>query len=322
MFFKNLKNYYFIYFFLKTSKTNFYYEGILSNIRFNLNPEKIEVIIFYKTEENFDIFKTHDIDTHHDIDTDSIRSLTSVGLLFDIITTCSEIIISNNYKGYFFEQINNLDKQFYDLEIKFKDFLKNFQTMKSLYQIGTSDNEWPVIIQKNTETKFDDKNISRMQYLIENLCHSNKLNNVAISLLNYWKKGFILSEITFKEESFLNFYKILEYFLGKNTPDEKITDIIDKFSIGDKEIAKRLITTIIDIRNNWDIAHKSIKRKSGDKGIISRDELFNLSYIDYLWSYHDDLKEISKFFIFKYLDIKNIKFIIDKNNSLATEVIV
>ena len=308
-----LNNYYFAKIYFKTSRSNFSHSGIFRRLRFNISPGKIEFIAPYKAKADLISFDHHEI-----VDKKIIENFKGIGLLFDIFTICTEVIVSNYHEGLIYKPDKNILKVFFNKTLGFEDILTKLKNSNLLLSIGTSEDVWPILYSDKSTVKFKDDSIIHMRHLIDRICRSKKINRVTISLLNYWKKGFILKNLCFREESFLNFYKILEYFLGKNIVDQKAVQIIDRFSLEDKNVAKRLIETIIEIRNNWDIAHKNIKKSAGNKRLISRDELFNLSYWDYLWDYHYDLEEISRFLIYKYLNIQSIELKIGKTNSLRT----
>ena len=121
------------------------------------------------------------------------------------------------------------------------------------------------------------------------------------------------------EESFLNFYKILEFFLAKYKSGNSVGKLIEEYDIKDYSIAKRLIESFVKIRNNYDIAHTRIKRIKRDS-IENRDEFFNLSFYDNFWEKYYDIKDFVKYLILRYVNIKKLDFYIGKLNSLDIKV--
>ena len=305
--------YYYIYLSFKTIKSNFCYFGTQSNIRFKISSDRLSIILFYKS------LKKMDSEELHKLESKIFYNFSGIGLIMDSITAVTDIIISTDYEGLVFKKDSGLIKIYYDTNINFDQFYDRIKSLKLEIKISAHTDFYPKI--GNTKIKFNEKSIISNHYLLENLFSSNKLNSIAISLLNYWKKAYILFRLGHREESFLNYYKILEYFLTKNMSDDVIDGLIDKYSLSDRKIAKRLFESFIEIRNHWDIAHKKIKRLQKDKYATVRDEFFNISPYDQLWEKHGDIKEISRFLIYKYLKIKKIKLDINKRNALRTEVI-
>lgn len=306
-------NYYYIFLSFKVVRSNLCYSSILSNVRFKISLGQLFIILSYKTSKKINTEELHKLETK------IIYKFLGIGLIIDIITTITNIIISTDYKGLIFSPNNKIICSFHNPETSFEQFHQQLKSLKVETEIGASSNFYPII--KKSEIKFKEKSILLNLYLLSKVFNSDKLNNSAISLFNYWRKAFILFKLGCREESFLNYYKILEYFLTKNKPDEAVGNLIKKFSLSNQKIAKRLLESFIEIRNHWDIAHKRIKRLQKDRYAIPRDEFFNISFYDHLWEKHDDIKEISRFLIYKYLGIEKIQLIIDKTNALTIELI-
>jgi len=307
-----MKHYY-IYLSFKAIKSNFNYSGIQNNIRYKISLDQLSIILFYKSLRKIDFKELHELELK------TFYKFSGIGLIMDAITTVTNIILSTDYSGLVFKKESEIINSYYDSSIDFEQFRNQIRFPKLETKISTNTNFYPNI--ENIEIKFNKKSILSNQHLLGSIFSSNKLNSIATSLLNYWKKAYILFILGYREESFLNYYKILEYFLKKNIPDDSIDDLIEKYSLSDKKIAKRLFESFIGIRNHWDIAHKKIKKCQKDTYANVRDEFFNISSYDQLWEKYDDIKEISRFLIFKYLGIEKIKLNINERNALRTEVI-
>jgi hypothetical protein len=142
--------------------------------------------------------------------------------------------------------------------------------------------------------------------------------------------GYTLQKLWLWHESYLNYFKVLEYFLNKyriynnlnlpifqnffkyftkkNTTEIAIDKLLEKFSIKNT-VEPKLIKDFINIRNNKDIAHSKIKKQMGNEDTIIRAELFNLSFYDDLWDYWEDIRELNRYLILKYLGLKNIELL-------------
>ncbi len=317
--------YYFLYIFFKTTKTNLSYSNILNNNRFEISPNKFEVITHFKSSKKITV------SNHPEIDYSVIKGYSNIAPLIDLITLSSKIIISNEYNGLAFKSDSALNKNFYNKDISFRDFLNKIKSKNPLYKFSMGD-EWPIIIKKNEEINFNDDKIDFIKYLLDNICSKPKINSISISLLNYWRIGYSLQELWLWQESYLNYFKIIEYFLEKNRSilgnlpiikkifnyftkksllHRTILKMLNDFSIDTNTVKIKLVKDFNKIRNNKDIAHKKIKKQLTNQKSIIRAELFNLSYYDELWDYWEDIRELSRFLILKYLGLKKIELKIE-----------
>lgn len=185
---------------------------------------------------------------------------------------------------------------------------------------GQGDKEWPVRTDFAITTNLSVEELSLTDYLLEELSKKKKFTNSELKLLNYWRRGVDLENLTYWDESFLAFFKILEYFEKKsNIPNSKIPA---KYKTDREKAAYRmsqgagvqkinngnlkLLMEFIDIRNNWDIAHTRVKYlpKNLDGG-------FYFTYYDNMWDTHHHLKDIARLFILSTLGIKNMELVVD-----------
>ena len=306
-----MKKCYYIFLNFEAINSNINYSGLLNNVRFKINGKYLSTIVYYRTcnPKAFEDFNDHD-----QMEEKIIYNFSSIGLIMDIITVVTEIIISSDYDGMIFDHDEKILNNFYNEARSFDDIYNEIKQLRRLTNIGMQSNFFPPT--NNKTVTFSEEKIKNINYLLDNFFKKNKFNNTQISLFNYWKKGLILLDLHYMEESFLSFYKILEFFLSKYKSSEAVDNLIEEFDIKDKCISKRLISSFVKIRNNYDIAHMKIKR-----GFPNRDEFFNLSFYDNFWEKYYDIKEVVKFLIFKYVNIGKIDFYIGKLNSLDIKII-
>lgn len=142
--------------------------------------------------------------------------------------------------------------------------------------------------------------------------------------MNYWRRGFDLGNLTYEDESFLAFYKILEYFESKYEPSmTQQAEIIRQEKSKTKRKAMRiavasgvkkplekrkieLLMDCIHIRNTFDIAHMRIKPLPE-----SREGALYFTYIEGVWDTHDHIKELSRLFILRLIGIKELELHVD-----------
>jgi len=306
----------------RKTETNLHYSNVKNSNRFELLGNEFNVITHFKSSNEISA------SDYPEIEESAIRGYSKIGFLIDIITICAENIISNKYDGFAFAVNENIVNEFYNQRINFQDFLKIIKGIKPLFSFGFGD-EWPIVIEKGEKISYSEKKTQNIKYFFDCFANISKLDKNIMSLLNYWKMGYTLQKLWFWHESYLNYYKILEYFLKnyrnsfnncisknflnffqrRNIKKLNISKLLMDYSLDPTVVNEKLILDFIEIRNNEDIAHSKIKKQMMKKNSnsIIRAELFNFSYYDEIWEYLEDIRELSRYLIFKYLNFKNIE---------------
>ena len=156
----------------------------------------------------------------------------------------------------------------------------------------------------NSSLTLSDDALKTIYMLLSRLALVNKYSKELKKLINYWRKGVDLDHLQFVDESFLSFYKIIEYISkkaslsDKDIPTEysssKSLKTAYKFALGAKlkkptEAQYTMLSEFIDIRNNWDIAHARIHPlPDNDVGGLY------YSYMDVAWDYHSHICQITR----------------------------
>ncbi|WKZ25782.1 MAG: hypothetical protein QY322_00490 [bacterium] len=241
-----------------------------------------------------------------------------LGLLIDCISFITDLPVSCKVDFRLFRVDDNNKINILDLTTPFTKLLQQARSNK-LLQHGSSVDEWPIRVSPGISHNFRSKDISFIRHLFV-LISKIRIKNTSIKLLNYWRKGFDLDVLNYWDESFLVFFKILEYFDKRYQPNNNLY-IDNKIMKAKSEISKKalriaggaestkpskylikLISDFIEIRNNSDIAHMRIKPLPKDRN----GAFYFTSYLN-IWDTHDDIKELARLFVYKQLGIKGLQ---------------
>jgi hypothetical protein len=156
----------------------------------------------------------------------------------------------------------------------------------------------------NSTLQLSNKSLNTIDTLLSRLSLINKYPKELKKLINYWRKGVDLDHLQFVEESYLSFYKIIEYISkSANLSDKDIPTKYHlnpslktayKFTVGAKlkkttKAQYKMLSEFIDIRNNWDIAHAKIRPlPDNDAGGLY------YSYMGHVWDYHRHICQITR----------------------------
>lgn len=293
---------------LKAENSNFSLEdGILENWRYSWRNNEITALIYGSQRVRENISSPFD----------ELETYNKLGLLIDVLSFSSELPISANidYRLYEVNPSNKINLK--DTSQAWITILQSVRRQKHLEHVDSGD-DWPIRIDSHTTHNFNDKQIELIRYLL-NFFSKIKFSNTAIKLLNYWRRGFDLDTLNYWDESFLVFFKILEYFEKQYNPgsdfslDKRIKLVRTKIKkkalkiAGGAKASKvdkylvRLLTDCISARNRFDIAHMRIKPLPRN-----REGAFYFTYYYNIWDLHDDIKELTRLFILKYLGVRGI----------------
>lgn len=312
---------YFTYLKFKASKTNFNYEGKFSNYLFKISSGRIEIIATFTSDETLEVLHNFD-DSHKELEKHD-----GLGHLLDIICISTEIITSHepDGDGYVFNSNKELLKDFHQNKLTFDTMLSKIRSQKR-YTTGSFGSDWPIVVKDNETVTFKPEQLSLNKLILEHLLQYKKYTEAHITLLNYWRKGYVLNELWFWDESFLSYYKIIEYFLNKyrtktslvarimnamrNTKNKAGIDdaklLLSKLQLNPATENAELILSLQTIRNQYDIAHNRIKRKNGDNATTHRESFYNFSYYMDFWGYWDNAEELSRLLLLRSLEMYNI----------------
>ncbi|MDD5396543.1 MAG: hypothetical protein PHW24_00595 [Candidatus Moranbacteria bacterium] len=297
---------YILYLKFKSSIGNFDFKGRFQKILYAISGNSVEIL--YQ-------FSKKDCSPGNIGEFEEIQKIKGVGTFLDILSLSTEIMTSCDYDGYNFKVDKELRKEFYNnKDLNLRTFLPKLPPNLN----HLSYDAFPAVIDESSRDTHNPDTIELFRYLLECFEKYDFKDSKILSLLNYWRKGLLLEHFGFYEESFLNFYKIIEYFTGRNsfslsmTDDEKINILnevfVRKFGINHNEGLAKIILEIMEIRNNWDVAHSKIKKTNN---IENRNLFFNITVHDNIWQYNDFIKEISRFFILRHLNFTNLQLIND-----------
>lgn len=176
--------------------------------------------------------------------------------------------------------------------------------------------EVPKRIDDGVTVNLSEDSIKVLLYLLDFFSKKKSYRNIHLKLMNYWRKGVDLDQLMLVDESFLAFFKIIEYYINRSNVKEsdipsefhKPKSLQDayRFSLGTgltslQEDQLQLISDFVHIRNNWDIAHVKM-------GSLPDDKLGGLyySHMDEGWEYHSHICQISRWVILKELGVKDL----------------
>lgn len=310
-------NEYLLYIKLKSSKGNFKFQGRFGELLYAISDECVEILCQFKNKES-EPFKLGEFD--------EIRKTKGIGTFLDILTLSTEILTSCDYEGRVYEIDNKIKKEFYNSSSAFRKIISKKLVCLNSFSYDSSFSA----IKEGQGYDYHPETMELFRYLLKGFEKCKIENPNMLSILNYWRKGLTLDleHLGFGEESYLNFYKIIEYFFGNNSFSSlveipfiriflyikkekisvrKINDIlINKFNTKNTRGLPEMILDFIEIRNNRDIAHSKIKKTGNVK---NRNDWFNITLHEDIWDYNDYLKEVSRFLILRYLKFNNLQLI-------------
>ena len=293
---------------IKTSNCNIQIDDkILSDWRYSWKNNQITALTFGNSR----------VVTGGSAPFEELETPSKLGLLVDVLSFCTDLVISTKIDYDLYEVNSRHDIYVTNKTITFSELLRQILSTKHLHH-GSSLDEWPVRIQSNTSNPLNPEKLELGNYLLDSLS-TKKFHKTQLKLLNYWRRSFDLNELTYWDESFLACFKILEYFenlyvRGKNKIIDKRIKLVKTkakkraLRIGSgANLSKvsnfwvQLLSDAITARNRFDIAHMRMRPLPK-----SRDGALYFTYYDSIWDLHDDLLELTRFCILKYLGVPNI----------------
>lgn len=248
---------------------------------------------------------------------DELITARKLGLLVDTLSFCSDLTVSTKIEYVLYKVHPSNKVGIKNPSLSFSTLFSQVRSQKILHR-GESSDDCPVRINMGVSHSFNSEKLELTKYLLKFFARIRFINT-KLKLLNYWRRGFDLYELPYKEESFLACFKILEYFKGcyqkgNNKLIDKRIKLVkaktkkDALRIGggvnllnvDKFLV-RLLGDAIVVRNRYDIAHMRIRPLPN-----SRNEALYFTYYDQIWDLNDDLLELTRFFILKYYGVTGI----------------
>ncbi|OGJ10146.1 hypothetical protein A2356_01365 [Candidatus Nomurabacteria bacterium RIFOXYB1_FULL_39_16] len=200
-------------------------------------------------------------------------------------------------------------------------FLVEIRGLKHQSNASCLNGNDPIRINDNSSLQLSNEALEEIYSILSRVSAINKYSNTIKKLINYWRKGVDLDHLQFVDESFLSFYKIIEYISKRaNLHDKDIptrfhkTSSIKmayKFAVGAKlkrptKAQYEMLSDFIDIRNNWDIAHSKIRPLPNN----NTSNLF-YSYMDDAWEYHSHICQITRMTLIRELGVKGLSLVND-----------
>lgn len=228
-----------------------------------------------------------------------------LGLLVDVLTIASELMVSaqTNYRVY--EGESSLTRKLLTATELDSSIWQEI-ARRPLIEQGSDANEYPVRINPNVSHNFHQEATDLITYILKNI-NPRKLLATNLKLLNYWRRGFDLDEFQYKDESFLDYYKVLEYFKNRGrgaSAGEKILDGAE--STQRDQTLIEFLNDVNDMRNNFDIAHVRIRPLPRE-----RTGALNFAYMPGWWDYHHDLQAFARLTVLKRLGVEQLVLISD-----------
>ncbi len=264
-------------------------------------------------------YLSYDVKNPSDI-FEQTRTTADLVLLIDVLTlitnqdvNTSVVISTDPVIDSFTGQITNKSKSV----DQFSDEIKNLRHQSNATCLNGNDAQR---IEKSS-LQISDESLNIIYTLLSRLSLINKHSNELKKLINYWRKGVDLDHLQFVDESFLSFYKIVEYISKKaNIRDKDIpTKYLStsslktayKFAVGAKlkkptRAQYQMISEFIDIRNNWDIAHTRIHPlPENDAGGLY------YSYMGGAWDYHSHICQITRMTLLRECGLTGLSLVND-----------
>ena len=264
-------------------------------------------------------YLSYDVKNPSDI-FEQTRTTADLVLLIDVLTlitnqdvNTSVVISTDPVIDSFTGQITNKSKSV----DQFSNEIKNLRHQSNASFLNGNDAQR---IEKSSQ-KISDESLNIIYTLLSRLSLINKHSKELKKLINYWRKGVDLDHLQFVDESFLSFYKIVEYISKKaNIRDKDIpTKYLStsslktayKFAVGAKlkkptRAQYQMLSEFIDIRNNWDIAHTRIHPlPENDSGGLY------YSYMGDVRDYHSHICQITRMTLLRECGLTGLSLVND-----------
>jgi len=306
-------------------------DKIRSIIEIKLKTSNCNIVIrdghigmwYFNWENNMIVaytYLTYDIQNIGDI-FEKTRTTANLALLVDILTLIANqdintsVVIStdpiiNSYIGNITNRSHSVDQ--FCAEVKGLKHQSNASSLNSndSYRIDDS-----------SVLHLPDEALQYIYLLLQEISVINKFSKELKKLINYWRKGVDLDHLYFTDESFLAFYKIIEYISKKaNIRDKDIPKkyrktksikMAYKIAVGANlkkptDEQYQMLSDFVDIRNNWDIAHTKIRP-------LPNNDMSGLyySYMDDVWDYHSHICQITRMILLREIGVSGISLIND-----------
>lgn len=296
---------------LKTSKCNIVLKnGHIGNWFFDWENNQVSAYTYisYDTHNPGDIFEQTRISADLALLVDALTLATNQDVNTSVVISTEPVIDS------FIGVVKHKSKST-------GDFSHEIRTLKHQSNASCLNGNDPQRIDDNSSLQLSNEALSEIYTILSRLSVINKYPKTTKKLINYWRKGVDLDHLQFVDESFLSFYKIIEY-LSKKANLRK-NDIPTKFQktsssmmayrfaaaaklIKPTKAQYEMLSDFIDIRNNWDIAHSKIRP-------LPSNNISNLfySYMDYAWEYHSHICQITRMVLLRELGITGLSLVND-----------
>lgn len=297
---------------LDTSKCNIQItEGKILNWIFSWSGNKLKAFSVWNSDRNIIIDPFTTI-----VNTNGLN----LGLLIDALSMIVNLDVNKDIA--ISTEINAL---IYELPKAEKpqgmvDMLSLKKGARLVLNAGVIGEERPKRIDDSLSVTLGDEQLRLIHVLLKELEQKTIYSVSDYKLLNYWRRGIDLDNLTLWDESFLAFYKILEYF-GKRSNLKK-SEIPSKFSSnslkngyriakggGLKRVTNKqyeMLSDFVLIRNNWDIAHTRVNMLPKE-----RESALYFTYFSNYWDYYSHISEISRLMILKHLGINKFQLVVE-----------
>ena len=307
------KKYHLVEIHLKTTKSNINIgEGKIMNWIFSWINNQVTAFSILKYEGDIaeDIFSLI-------VNTNRLN----LGLLIDALSMIvnveinKSIAISTQIEALVFEinkPSNKVDK--------IVDVLSLKRGAKLLINAGEIGEEKPKRIDDGLTITLSKDQLNLIDVLLKKFEPKNKYLVSDYKLMNYWRRGVDLDNLTLWDESYLAFYKILEYFEKKSNVKNSV--IPTKFNTKSLKSAYRIakggglrritnkqfemLSDFVILRNNWDIAHTRINVLPNE-----RESALYFTYYSNMWDYNSHISEITRLMILKHLGINKFQLVVE-----------
>lgn len=295
-------------------------------IRIRLKTSKCNIVMknghignwFYDWESNQVTAYTYiSYDTHNPGDIfEQTRISADLALLVDVLTLAtnqdvntSVVISTEPIIDSFVGNIKHISKST-------EDFCLEIRTLNHQSNASCLNGNDSRRIDNNSSLQLSSEALLEINTILSRVSAVNKYSNAIKKLINYWRKGVDLDHLQFVDESFLSFYKIIEYLskkanLRKNDMPPKFQKtkslmMAYRFAIAAKLVEPtnaqyEMLSDFIDIRNNWDIAHSKIRPLPSN----NTSNLF-YSYMDNAWEYHSHICQITRMVLLRELGVTGL----------------
>lgn len=296
---------------LKTSKCNIVLKnGHIGNWFFDWENNQVSAYTYisYDTHNPGDIFE-------------QTRISADLALLVDVLTLATNQDVNTSVVISTEPVIDSFTGVVKHKSKSTVDFSNEIRTLKHQSNASCLNGNDPQRIDDNSSLQLSNEALSEIYTILSRLSAINKYPNTTKKLINYWRKGVDLDHLQFVDESFLSFYKIVEYLSKKanlrkndipiNFQKTSSSMMAYRFAVAAKLIKPtkaqyEMLSDFIDIRNNWDIAHSKIRPLPSN----NTSNLF-YSYMDYAWEYHSHICQITRMILLRELGVTGLSLVND-----------